>query len=63
MNLTIREQEKLALLAQALTNEEIGARLGISANTVKNHLSGSPPLRGTGWGGTPGIYRKLGIRR
>jgi len=32
---TRREQETALLLAQGLTNKEIGARLGISVNTVK----------------------------
>jgi len=37
--LTEREAEVLALVAQGLTNREIGERLGISAKTVTNHLS------------------------
>lgn len=36
--LTKREQEVLGLLTQGLTNKQIGNRLGIAENTVKNHL-------------------------
>mgnify|MGYP006275344761 FL=1 len=36
--LTARERDVLAALAQGWTNEQISARLGISANTVKHHL-------------------------
>lgn len=37
--LSAREQEVLELLAQGLTNNEIGARLFISPITVRNHVS------------------------
>ncbi|MGH3509936.1 MAG: AAA family ATPase [Nocardioidaceae bacterium] len=37
--LTVRENEVLALLCEGLTNEEIGARLFISAKTVDHHVS------------------------
>ena len=36
--LTIRETSVLALVAEGLTNCAIAHRLGISENTVKNHL-------------------------
>ena len=36
--LTGREQEVLALVAEGLTNAEIGALLWISAGTVRRHL-------------------------
>jgi two-component system, NarL family, response regulator LiaR len=38
-NLTSRELEVLALMAQGLNNREIGEKLFISAATVKNHVS------------------------
>ncbi|HEU5152629.1 MAG TPA: response regulator transcription factor [Iamia sp.] len=37
--LTDREEEALALVAQGLTNAEIGERLFVSASTVKTHVS------------------------
>src|SRR4029077_5750638 len=37
-DLTPREKEVLQLLAAGLTNKEIGIRLDIAENTVKNHL-------------------------
>jgi RNA polymerase sigma factor (sigma-70 family) len=37
-DLTPREKEVLQLLAAGLTNKEIGMRLDIAENTVKNHL-------------------------
>ena len=36
--LTRREREVLALVAEGLTNAEIGARLWISGGTVRRHL-------------------------
>ena len=45
--LTEREQEILALIADGLTNREIGDRLYISPGTVKAHSSS--------------IYGKLGV--
>jgi RNA polymerase sigma factor (sigma-70 family) len=36
--LTRREREVLTLVAEGMTNAEIGARLWISAGTVRRHL-------------------------
>jgi DNA-binding CsgD family transcriptional regulator len=36
--LTRREREVLALVAEGMTNAEIGVRLWISAGTVRRHL-------------------------
>ena len=36
--LTRREREVLSLVAEGMTNAEIGARLWISAGTVRRHL-------------------------
>jgi DNA-binding NarL/FixJ family response regulator len=36
--LSVREKDVLQLLASGLTNKEIGNKLGIAENTVKNHL-------------------------
>lgn len=38
-NLTSREKEVLALIAEGLINREIAKRLYISEKTVKNHVS------------------------
>lgn len=46
--LTRREREVLALLADGLTNREIAGRLGIGAETVKDHVAS--------------LYRKLDVR-
>jgi DNA-binding NarL/FixJ family response regulator len=46
--LTEREQEVLRLLAQGLTNREIGARLFLSAKTVEHHVGA--------------VLRKLGVK-
>ncbi len=45
--LTTREEEVLTLLAAGLTNDEIAARLYLSPNTVKTHLTH--------------VYAKLGV--
>lgn len=39
LNFTDRETEILCLLAQGLTNKQIGERLYISAHTVKAHVA------------------------
>ena len=36
--LTRREQQLLPLIAQGLTNKEIASHLGLSEQTVKNHI-------------------------
>lgn len=38
-SLSLREGQVLALIAEGLTNREIGARLGIAEKTVKNYVS------------------------
>ena len=48
-DLTPRAREVLGLLAQGLGDEDIADKLGISRNTVKNHVSA--------------IYRVIGMRR
>lgn len=45
--LSTREREVLGLVAEGLTNEQIGARLGLTGKTVKNHLQA--------------VYTKLGV--
>lgn len=39
LNLSKRELEILQLMAEGLTNNEIGERLFLSVNTIKTHLS------------------------
>ena len=38
-NLTVRELEILKMLAKGPTNKEIAQALGISDNTVRNHVN------------------------
>lgn len=38
--LSLRENQILALIAEGLTNRQIGERLGIAEKTVKNYVSG-----------------------
>jgi DNA-binding NarL/FixJ family response regulator len=44
--LTRREREILALVAEGLTNAEIGAHLWISCGTVRRHLENAYPKLG-----------------
>jgi DNA-binding NarL/FixJ family response regulator len=46
--LSRREQQTMELLRECLTNKEIGARLGLSEQTVKNHIHS--------------ILRKVGVK-
>jgi DNA-binding NarL/FixJ family response regulator len=48
-DLTAREREAIALLAQGLTNREIGTRMFVSESTAKFHVHN--------------VMRKLGVRR
>jgi DNA-binding NarL/FixJ family response regulator len=48
-DLTPRARDVLALLAQGLSDDEIATKMGLSRNTVRNHVSA--------------IYRKIGVRR
>ena len=47
--LTLRERQALHLIAEGLTNRQIGDRLNLSEKTIKNYVSG--------------LYRKLGMHR
>lgn len=38
--LTLRERQALQLIAEGLTNRQIGERLGLAEKTVKNYISG-----------------------
>jgi PAS domain S-box-containing protein len=38
-DLTMREREVLGLMCEGLDNDDIGSRLGLSSNTVRNHVA------------------------
>lgn len=40
VELTLRERQALMLIAEGLTNRQIGERLGLAEKTVKNYVSG-----------------------
>ena len=40
VDLTLRERQALGLIAEGLTNRQIGERLGLAEKTVKNYVSG-----------------------
>ena len=48
-DITPRARDVLTLIAQGLADDEIGAKLGLSRNTIKNHVSA--------------IYKIIGVRR
>ena len=48
-DLSARAREVLDLVAQGLSDQEIAGRLGVTRNTVRNHVSA--------------IYSKLGVHR
>ena len=48
-DITARGREVLALMAQGLSDDEVGVKLGMSRNTVRNHVSA--------------IYKVVGVRR
>ena len=60
--LTAREDEVLALRASGLTNAEVALDLGISANTVKKHMTIILLKLGL-TRAAPGIYRIHGCER
>jgi two-component system response regulator DevR len=46
IGLTARQRDVLALIAEALTNRQIGERMGLAEKTVKNYVSEIPSETG-----------------
>jgi DNA-binding NarL/FixJ family response regulator len=52
-DITPRQWEVLALMAEGLNQDQIAKRLGVSRHTMHTHLYGQP--------GFPGLYDRAGV--